>query len=94
MPEIVADDTAIGLSDTAHFHLSGYVNRQNFNYWSEENVWQLYECPLHSEYVRIWCCVGSYGVMSPYCCEQDRYAATENSGHYVHILHYFLTRNE
>jgi hypothetical protein len=32
MLEIVADDTAISMSDEAHFHLSGCVNKQNFHH--------------------------------------------------------------
>jgi hypothetical protein len=90
MLETVADDMAIGMSDMAHFQLSGRVNEQNFHYWSEANAWHLYECPLHSERVRVWCCVGSFRVISPYFFEEDGYAATANSGHYAHILHNFL----
>jgi hypothetical protein len=25
------------MSDEAHFHPDGFVNKQNFRYWSEEN---------------------------------------------------------
>jgi hypothetical protein len=25
------------ISDEVHFHVSGYVNKQNFRYWAEEN---------------------------------------------------------
>jgi hypothetical protein len=46
--ETVADDAAIGMSDEAHFHLSGCVNKQNFRYWSDANPRQLHERPLHS----------------------------------------------
>ena len=36
-------------SDEAHFHLLGFVNKQNFRYWAEENPRQHYERPLHSQ---------------------------------------------
>jgi hypothetical protein len=89
MLEIVVDDAAIGMSDEAHFHFSGYVNKQDFHYWSDANPQQLHERPLHSESVTVWCCVGSFGMIGPYFFE-DGHAATVNSGHYVHMLHNFL----
>ena len=36
------------LSDEAHFHVSGYVNKQNCCYWALNNPHELYQCPLHS----------------------------------------------
>jgi hypothetical protein len=78
--EIVADDAAISMSGEAHFHLSRCVNKQNFCYWSDANPQQLYECPLHSECVTVWFCVGSFGVIGPYCFEEDEHVVTVNSG--------------
>jgi hypothetical protein len=42
------------MSDEAHFHLSGYINKQNFRYWSDNNPMQLHEKPFHSEKVTVW----------------------------------------
>ena len=36
-------------SDEAHFHLLGFVNKQNFRYWVEVNPRQHHERPLHSQ---------------------------------------------
>ena len=36
-------------SDEAHFHLSGFVNKLNFQYWAEANPRQHHERPLHSQ---------------------------------------------
>jgi hypothetical protein len=33
------------LSEEAHFYLSGFVNKQNFRYWSQANPWTLHEKP-------------------------------------------------
>ena len=36
-------------TDEAHFHLSGFVNKQDFRYWAEANPRQHHERPLHSQ---------------------------------------------
>jgi hypothetical protein len=43
------------MNDEAHFHLSGYANKQNFRYWSDINLRQLHQKPLHSSKVTVWC---------------------------------------
>ncbi|PNF36352.1 hypothetical protein B7P43_G00525 [Cryptotermes secundus] len=42
------------MSDEAHFHSSGFVNKQNFHYWSATNPKELYETPLYSSEVTVW----------------------------------------
>ena len=39
--------TKIIRSDEAHFHLSGYVNKQNYRFWGTENPRVMHEEPLH-----------------------------------------------
>ena len=48
-------------SDKAHFHLSGFVNKQNYRYWAKANPWQHHERPLHSQWVTVWCAVADFG---------------------------------
>jgi len=36
------------MSDEAHFHLTGYVNKQNYRYWADSNLKEVHERPLHS----------------------------------------------
>jgi hypothetical protein len=36
------------MTDETYFHLSGYVNKQNYRYWVPENPQEL-QHPLHSE---------------------------------------------
>jgi hypothetical protein len=42
-------------SDEAWFHLSGYVNSQKTRLWGSENPHALFEEPLHSQKVGVFC---------------------------------------
>ena len=37
------------MTHEVHFHLSGYVNKQNYRYWTPEIPQELHQRPLHSE---------------------------------------------
>jgi len=79
------------MSDEAHFHLSGFVNKQNFRYWSERNPCNLHEKPLHSEKVTVWCAVSSRGIIGPYFFENERgNAVTVNAERYIEMLQTFF----
>lgn len=79
------------MSDEAHFHLSGYVNKQNFRYWAQENPRLLHQHPLHSEKVTVWCGVSSFGIFGPYFFQDDNgRAVTVTSERYVAMLNDFL----
>jgi hypothetical protein len=41
------------MGDEAHFHLFGFVNKQNFRYWSATDPLELHERPLHSSKVTV-----------------------------------------
>jgi hypothetical protein len=43
------------LSDKAWFHLSGYVNSKNTRLWGSEKPHALFEEPLHSQKVGVFC---------------------------------------
>jgi hypothetical protein len=49
-------------SDETKFHFCGVVNKLNFCYWSEMNLQQMHETPLHSPKVRTWCRIASFDV--------------------------------
>lgn len=53
------------LSDEAIFHLRGYVNKQNFRFWSGNNPRTLHKNPLHSEQVTVWCAMSFQVVVDP-----------------------------
>ena len=54
---------ALLMSDEAHFHVSGYVNKQNCYYWAPNNPHGLHQCPLHSAKVIVWCAVSTHGII-------------------------------
>jgi len=57
-------------SDEAHFHMSGFVNKQNSRLWGTENPQQIEPCQMHPERVTVW--LWSGGVFGPYFF-QDKY---------------------
>ncbi|KAI8123095.1 hypothetical protein CVS40_6188 [Lucilia cuprina] len=55
------------MSDEAHFHLNGYVNKQNSRFWGVENP-QIIHHPLK---VTVWCAIWSGGIIGPYFFENE-----------------------
>jgi hypothetical protein len=45
---ILSDDVINLMTDEAHFHLSGCVDKQNFCHCAEENAQKLHQWSLHS----------------------------------------------
>lgn len=78
------------MSDEAHFHLNGFVNKQNCRYWAERNPHQLHERPLHSPKVTVWCAVGKVGVIGPYFFEENDAAVTVTADRYIAMLNTFF----
>lgn len=55
----------IWFSDEAHFHLEGFVNKQNWRFWASENPYFMTQKPLHSKKLTVWCAISSYGIIGP-----------------------------
>jgi len=91
--EILTDDgvfNTVLMTDEVHFHLSGYVNKQNYRYWAPENPQELHQHPLHGEKLTVWCGIASFGVFGPYFFEDNEGAAvTVTSERYVAMLRNF-----
>ncbi|GFV37874.1 putative DD41D transposase [Trichonephila clavipes] len=49
--------------DEAHFWLNGYVNKQNFRFWSEANPQVYVETPLHPGKLTVWCALWAGGIL-------------------------------
>jgi len=79
------------MSVEAHFHSFGFVNKQNFRYWSATNPIELHDRPLHSSKVTVWCAISSFGIIDPYFFEDERERAVTVTGPlYVNMLENFL----
>jgi len=68
------------MSDEAHFHLFGFLNKQNFRYWSATNPTKLHDRPLHSSKVTVRCAISSFGIIGPYFFEDERERAVTVTG--------------
>jgi len=54
------------MSDEAHFHLDGYVNKQNCQFWAAQNLRELHQRPLHTAKVSVWYGISTVGIVGPY----------------------------
>lgn len=55
---------SIWMSDEAH--LSDFVNKQNFRYWSDANFRLFHETPLHSQIVTLWYAISQNEIIGPF----------------------------
>lgn len=84
------DNVVIMMSDEAHFHLNGSVNKQNSRYWAMNNPQQLHQKPLHSPRVTVWCAVSKFGVIGPYFFEEHGATVTVTSDRYINMITNFF----
>lgn len=78
-------------SDEAHFHLGGYVNKQNCRIWGRENPREIIEKPMHPLRVTVWCGFSANGVLGPHFFENENgEAETVNGERYRQMLNNFL----
>ena len=55
----------IWFSDEAHFHLNGYVNKQNWRHWGTENPHLAIATPAHPKRITVWCGMTSEVIIGP-----------------------------
>ena len=79
------------MSDEAHFHLGGYVSKQNCRIWGSENPKMIIEKPLYSQRVTVWCGFWAVGIIGPYFFENETEAAILVNGlRYRTMINEFL----
>ena len=54
------------MSDEAHFHLGGYINKQNSRIWGSENPKMIIEKSLYPQRVTVWCSFWGGGIIRSY----------------------------
>jgi hypothetical protein len=60
------------MSDEALFHVSGYVNKQQYRFLASNNLHELHPCPRHSAKVTVRYAVSSGGIIGPYFSEDKK----------------------
>ncbi|CAK9826872.1 hypothetical protein ANTRET_LOCUS4642 [Anthophora retusa] len=94
LQEVTSDNNFIHrliMSDEAHFHLNGFVNRQNCRVWGTENPRAVHQRQLHPIKCTVWCAVTSQQIIGPYFFEDNNGNAVSVTGErYRHMLENFL----
>ena len=80
------ENPIILMSDEAHFHLNGAVNKQNCLYWSPDNPHNIHQQPLHSDRVTVWCAVAPFGIIGTYFFEENGVTLIANSARYIEMI--------
>lgn len=84
--------TSFWKSDEVHFHLSGFVNKQIFRYWSDTNSRLLYETVHHSQKFREWRASLANGSIGSLFFENEvQNLVIVNSVRYAAMIRNFLT---
>ncbi|GBM72345.1 hypothetical protein AVEN_210311-1 [Araneus ventricosus] len=80
------DVGCIWFTEEAHFHLNGFVNKENLRFLGSENPHLCEEKPLHSPKVTAWVAVYSRGIIGPFFMRE-----TISSERYITILEEFAS---
>jgi len=64
------DIRRIIFTDEAHFHIDGYVNRQNYRIWGTEKP-AIRTTPLHPRKVTVWAGICAKGIIGPIFLKQN-----------------------
>ena len=75
------DPKQVWFSDEAHFHLDGYVNKQNWRFWGNQNPHIVHQRALHPRKTTVWCALSSYGIIGPVFIHENI-----NSELYIKVL--------
>ena len=59
------------MSNETHFHLNGFVNKQNCRFWAKENPRAVHQRELHPLKCTVLCAITSNEIIGPYFFEED-----------------------
>lgn len=79
---------SIIFSDESHIHLNKFMNKQNFRMWSRNKPMVVFEKPLHSPKVTVWCGMSCNRLYGPFFFEdaQTGNACTITTETYLEML--------
>jgi hypothetical protein len=72
-------------TDKAWFHLSAYVNSQNYRTWKTENPHNYTESPFHPQKIGVWCAISRCQIIGPLFFE-----TSINAGAYQELIQQFI----
>lgn len=91
------DIDKIWFSDEAHFHLSGYVNKQNWRHWGTENPYISIVTQAYPQRLTVWCAMNSSTIIGPVFIEGNvtshKYKELLEEKFYPEIRHRHMVRN-
>lgn len=74
MIDMILDSTIktkrIWFSDEAHFWLTGYVNKQNYRFWANENPRVFETTSMKPQRITVWCAISEKGIIGPVFLDQ------------------------
>jgi hypothetical protein len=78
------------MSDEAHFHFSGLVNKLNLLYWLATNPKGIYERPLNNSKATEFYAISLFGIVGPYFFKDEWESSVTVTGRrYLHTLESF-----
>lgn len=81
------------MSDEAHFHIGGCVNKQNARFWSTVNPQITYESTSHPQKVTVWCAISQKRIIGPYFFEENGASVMVNGNRYRQMIEEFFIPN-
>lgn len=78
------------ISDKTHYHLDGYINKQNCRYWAHDNPRELHQQLRHGEKIMVLCALSKVRIIGPFFFDDGGLAVMVNSECYVTIFQDFF----
>ena len=77
-------------TDESHILLSGHVNRKNLIFWGSQKPEEVFQVPLFSRRITVWCAVNANRIIGPYFFEEHGETVTVNTERYKNMLQNFF----
>lgn len=81
---------SIFMTDEAHFHLNGVVQKQNCRIWCQDNPHVMVETEQYPEFVTVWCGISAKGIIGPYFFEKEGERVSVDATRYCEMIKRFF----